>query len=111
VNFDFLEKILEHSLVDNLKVPMKDTPLLFTENAVHNKELRRKLTEYMFESQEIPALFICKDAVLSSFACGRSTSLVLDSGMNRTTATPVNDGYALQKCLMQVGVGGDTLTD
>jgi len=95
MNFDYLEKILEHSLVENLKVPVKDTPLLFTENAVHNKELRRKLTEYMFESQEIPALFICKDAVLASFACGRSTSLVLDSGMDRTTATPVNDGYAL----------------
>lgn len=49
--------------------------------------------------------------MLASFACGRSTSLVLDCGMNRTTSTPVNDGYALQKCLMQVGVGGNTLTD
>ena len=43
-------KGLEHSLVNNLKVPLKDTPLIFTENAVHNKELRRKLTEYMFET-------------------------------------------------------------
>ena len=50
VNFDYLEQILEHSLVNNLKVPLKDTPLIFTENAVHNKELRRKLTEYMFET-------------------------------------------------------------
>lgn len=50
MNFDYLEQILEHSLVNNLKVPLKDTPLIFTENAVHNKELRRKLTEYMFET-------------------------------------------------------------
>jgi len=92
-------------------VPVTDTPLIFTENAVHNKELRRKLTEFMFESEQVPALFICKDAVLSSFACGRSTSLVLDCGAERTTATPVNDGYALQKCLMQIGVGGSRITD
>jgi actin-related protein len=56
-------------------------------------------------------MFICKDAVLSSFACGRSTSLVLDCGYERTTATPVNDGYALQKCLMQVNAGGKTIQD
>jgi len=36
---------------------------------------------------------------------------VIDCGFNRTTATPVNDGYALQKCLMQIGVGGDKITD
>jgi len=80
MNFDYLEKILDQSLVKNLKVPVTDTPLIFTENAVHNKELRRKLTEFMFESEQVPALFICKDAVLSSFACGRSTSLVIDCG-------------------------------
>ena len=28
---------------------LTDTPILFTENAIHNKEFRMKLTEYMFE--------------------------------------------------------------
>lgn len=54
-----------------------------------------KLTEFMFEKLELPAVFICKDSVLTSFACGRSTALVLDSGNKYTTATPVHDGYAL----------------
>lgn len=32
-----------------------------------------------------------------SFANGRSTGLVLDSGATHTTAIPVHDGYVLQQ--------------
>ncbi len=49
VNFDFLEEILNKSLIENLMVNPKDTPLIFTECAIHNKESRLKLTEFMFE--------------------------------------------------------------
>jgi actin-related protein len=81
-----------------------------TENSVHNKDSRLKLTEFLFEKLELPALFICKDSVLISFACGRSTALVLDSGFKTSTATPVHDGYALQKCIVRHQIGGDNLT-
>jgi len=49
VNFDFLEDILNKSLIDNLMINPRETPLLFTETAIHNKEARIKLTEFMFE--------------------------------------------------------------
>lgn len=60
---------------------------------------------------ESPAIFVCKDSVLSSFACGRSTALVLDIGATQTLATPVHEGYALQKCIINHNVGGQTITD
>jgi actin-related protein len=91
-------------------LPAKDTPLLISENSIHNKESRLKLTEFLFEKYKVPAIFFCKDSVLSAFACGRSTALVLDSGSDTTTATPVHDGYALQKCLLRQQIGGNTLT-
>jgi len=34
---------------------------------------------------------------MASFANGRSTGLVLDSGATHTTAVPVYDGYVLQQ--------------
>ena len=80
VNFDVLEEILAASLVRSLRLPVKETPLLFTENSIHNKELRLKLTEFLFERFQAPSIFLCKDSVLSAFACGRSTAVVLDSG-------------------------------
>ena len=82
----------------------------FDINSIHNKESRLKLTDFCFEKLELPALFMCKDSVLTSFACGRSTALVLDSSLKNTTATPVHDGYALQKCIIRHNVGGDTLS-
>ena len=95
INFDIVEEILQASLVRNLHLNVKETPLLFTEASIHNKDLRLKLTEYLFERLQAPSIFLCKDSVLSSFACGRSTAIVLDSGADFTTATPVHDGYAL----------------
>lgn len=83
-----------------LRIDPKDHPILFTEPTLHNKENRLKLTEIMFETYGIPAMFICKSAVLSAFSCGRSTCLVFDSGHNSTYAVPVHDGYSLQKSII-----------
>ena len=66
------------------------------------------MTEFLFEKYKVPALFICKDSVLSAFACGRSTAIVLDSGATHTTTTPIHDGYALQKCILRHEIGGAT---
>jgi len=71
LRFDYLESIIEKSLVETLNVNILDTPILFSENAIHNKERRMKLTEQMFEKYKIPALFLVKDPVLTSFSCGR----------------------------------------
>jgi len=111
VNFDVLEELLAASLIRNLRLPVKETPLLFTEGSIHNKELRLKLTEFLFEKLEAPSIFLCKDSVLSSFACGRSTAIVLDSGAEFTTATPIHDGYALQKCTLRNNIAGNKMTE
>lgn len=89
----------------------KETPLLFTEPSLHNKDARIKLTEFMFEKYQVPAIFICKSPVLSAFACGRSTAVVVDSGLRTTYATPVHDGYALQKCIIKHDIGGANITE
>ena len=42
---------------------------------------------------------------------GRATSLVVDSGYQLTTVTPVHDGYVLQKGIAKSGVAGKYLTE
>jgi len=80
LNFDILDRIIQLSLVKNLNIVMEETPILFTENAIHNKDFRMKLTEYMFDKYKIPAIFLVKDPVLTSFSLGRSSALILDCG-------------------------------
>ena len=100
-NFDLYEKMTDECFDEFLHVDPKDHPILFTEPSLHNKENRIKLTEIMFEKYGIPAMFICKSAVLSAFSCGRTTCLIFDSGHNSTYAVPVHDGYSLQKSKLE----------
>ncbi|PIN00794.1 Actin-related protein - Arp6p [Handroanthus impetiginosus] len=65
----------------------------------------------MFEKYQVPALFLAKNAVLTSFASGRATSLVVDCGGGSTTVAPVHDGYVLQKAFTTSPIGGEFLTD
>jgi len=97
-------------LNDRLGIEPKEHPLLLTEPSLHNKEHRLKFTSHLFEKYQVPALFICKSAVLSAFSCGRSTSLVLESGANSTYAVPVHDGYALQASMIKCDIGGNYLS-
>ena len=64
----------------------------------------------MFEKFQAPAIFICKAPVLAAFSCGRATAVVLDSGYKSTFATPVHDGFALQKCIIRQDIGGHNIT-
>ena len=43
----------------------------------------------------------------SSFANGRSTALVVDSGATQTSVVPVHDGYALQGAVLRTPLAGD----
>lgn len=40
---------MRKSLIDQLMINPRETPLIFTEPPIHNKDARLKLTEFMFE--------------------------------------------------------------
>ena len=96
-DFDAVERLIREVYVQN-KITPTQYPLLMSEPSIHNKEQRQTICEIIFEKLQLPAFFVCKAAVLSCFASGRSTSLILDSGASSTYTVPVHDGYALQKC-------------
>ena len=91
------ENYMDHFYNNVLKEETKPLPVLFCEPAIHNKEFRRKVTEIMFETLLIPGFFMSKSPVLSSFSCGKSTCLIVDSGQNVTYVTSVLEGYINQK--------------
>uniref|UniRef100_A0A8C8H8V6 Actin-like 6A n=1 Tax=Oncorhynchus tshawytscha TaxID=74940 RepID=A0A8C8H8V6_ONCTS len=83
------------------------------ENMEVMSPLKNGMSESLFPDlihYNIPAFFLCKTAVLSSFANGRSTGLVLDSGATHTTAIPVHDGYVLQQGIVKSPLAGDFMS-
>lgn len=98
-------------LTSRLSLDPKEHPFMLTEPTIHNREHRQKLTQHLFEKFHVPAIFLCKSSVLAAFSCGRSTSLVLESGANSTYAVPVHDGYALQSCVIRSDIGGNYISE
>lgn len=62
---------------------------MLAEPTLNTRELREKTVELAFEKLAPPALFLARDAVLTSFAMGRQSSLVVDAGHEGTTGEPV----------------------
>lgn len=60
----------------------------------------------MFEKFDIPSFFLSKEAVLSCYACGRTSGLVIDVGASGTMISPVLDGWVDSKGLNRSVVGG-----
>jgi actin-related protein 4 len=112
------ERLIEHALKDQLRLPsLEENPLLVTEPSWNSKENRERMIELAFEGWDVPAYYSVDRAVLSrsavhpplflyrrvyehvsaSFSVGKGTSLVVDVGEAVTTVSPVYDGFVLRK--------------
>ena len=110
-DWDALEKLLDYSFDKVLHSESELHPVLFSEASWNAKSKREKLTELIFEKYKVPAFFLVKNAVLTAFANGRSTGIVLDSGATGSSAVPVHDGYVLQSAIVKTPLGGDYITE
>ncbi|GAY58094.1 hypothetical protein CUMW_184420 [Citrus unshiu] len=97
VDWDIVDSIWDHAFRECLLIDPKEHPMLLAEPSSNTQQQRERTAELIFEKYNVPALFLAKNAVLTSFALGRATSLVVDCGGGSTTVAPVHDGYVLQK--------------
>jgi actin-related protein len=58
----------------------------------------------------VPAFFVSMQAILSLYASGETSGLVLDSGDGVTHVVPVCSGFAVQSAILRSDVGGDIQT-
>ncbi|XP_037493655.1 actin-related protein 4-like [Jatropha curcas] len=78
VDWDIVDSIWDHAFRECLLVDPKEHPMLLAEPSSNPQHQRERTAELMFEKYSVPALFLAKNAVLTSFASGRPTSLVVD---------------------------------
>jgi len=94
-----------------LKVSPEEYPVLLTEPSLNPMSNREKMTQIMFETFNVPALYVASHPVLALYASGRITGVVLDVGEGNNYSIPIYEGYALRHGYYNAYEAGKGLID
>ncbi len=110
-DWDAMERIWHYTFYNDLRVNPNEHPVLLTEPPLNKNQNKEKMAELMFDTFNVPAMYISMQAILSLYASGRTTGIVVDSGDGVTHIVPVYEGFAISHAIHRSDIGGRDVTD
>jgi len=117
-NWTHMEKVWQHCIFKYLRSEPEDHYFLLTEPPLNPPENREFTAEVMFETFNVPGLYIAVQAVLALAASWTSkqvtqktlTGTVIDSGDGVTHVIPVAEGYVIGSSIKHIPLAGRTIS-
>jgi len=117
-NWDNMERLWQRCMFEYLRCEPEEHYVLLTEPPLNPPENREFTAEIMFETFNVPGLYIAVQAVLALAASWTSKSVtertltgtVIDSGDGVTHVIPVAEGYVIGSCIRHIPLAGRTVT-
>jgi len=117
-NWTHMEYFWEHCIFKYLRCEPEDHFFLLTEPPLNAPENREYTAEIMFETFNVPGLYIAVQAVLALAASWTSrnvkertlTGTVIDAGDGVTHVIPVAEGYVIGSSIKHIPLAGRDIT-
>merc|ERR1712178_287189 len=118
-NWDDMEKVWRHTFDNELRMVVGDENeadedcqgVLLTEAPMNPKDNRERMTQIMFETFSARRFYVAIQAVLSLYASGRTTGVVVDCGDGVSHTVPIYEGYAMPHSIQRMDLAGGDLTN
>jgi len=118
-NWEDMEKVWRHTFDNELRMVVGDEceadedccGVLMTEAPMNPKENRERMTQIAFETFNVRRFYLAIQAVLSLYASGRTTGVVVDCGDGVSHTVPVYEGYSMPHAIQRQNLAGRDLTD
>jgi len=121
-NWDNMEKYWTRCIYQYLSCDPEEHYILLTEPPLNTPENREYTAEIMFETFNVPGLYVAVQAVLALCASlltkhdkgaknSSVTGTVIDSGDGVTHIIPVAEGYVIGSCIKHVPLAGRDVTN
>jgi actin len=108
-DWGYFEKIIDY-IFYNLRVDPTLVNVLFATHPLFPRKDLEKLFELFLEHYQCMAFYPVLDSMLTLYAGGFQTGLVIEIGDSITRIVPIYEGYKLDHAIKYLEIGGRTLT-
>ncbi|XP_031200400.1 uncharacterized protein LOC116072937 [Mastomys coucha] len=110
-DWDALEVLWQHLFYCKLRVQPEEMAVLVADSPISPRTNREKVAEILFERFHVPAMQTVHQALLTLYAYGRTTGLVVGSGHGTSYVAPIITGDLAPIDTYRLDVAGADLTE
>ncbi|GCB84054.1 actin-1-like [Scyliorhinus torazame] len=110
-DWDALEMLWHHVFYQELRVATEEHAVLLSDAPLSPATNREKAAELLFEGFCVPAMYVAHQSLLSLYSTGRTTGLIIESGLGVSYTAPIHNGYTLPHATYRLDLAGGGLTD